>query len=97
MKNQILKAAKSPCGGAELILELAYRDPEGVKKALKEVGEEFVVLMSKSPRDFADLFEWVQDDIKCILYAHIALEALLNLSSSPRDYRRILTTLFVEE
>lgn len=96
MKNQILRAAKSPYGGAALVSELACEDPEGMKKALEDVGEEFVLLMSKSPRDLADLFDWVPKDIKYILHGCITLTALLNLSGSPGDYRRIMATLFGE-
>lgn len=96
MKDQILAAAKSPYGGAELISELAYRDPEGIKEALEEIGEEFVELMSKSPRDLADLFECVEKDVRYILHSCITLEVLLNLSRSPLDYRRILTVLTEE-
>jgi len=93
MEEALLSAAKSPAGGASVIAKLIQKRPKEAGKALAEVGKEVLMLLSRSPRDLADLFESVNKDARVILCAEMPYEALMNMARSPGDWRRVQKSL----
>jgi hypothetical protein len=93
VEKEMMIAAKSPRGGADLIAKLVEENTRRGRRAIKACGHDLLLFMSVSPRDLADLFEKLDKRTRKILFDKFSVDSIANMARSPGDWERIIKSM----